>query len=60
MVRSLFFGNVFMDVAVVGSLSPYFGSWGHALLAVAVVERFKQEPMYGLSAGTKKGTVVEG
>ena len=31
----------------------YFGSWGHALVAVAVVERFKQEPMYGLSAGTK-------
>ena len=24
-----------------------------ALVAVAVVERFKQEPMYGLSAGTK-------
>ena len=32
----------------------YFGSWGHALVAVAVVvvERFKQEPKYGLSAGT--------
>ena len=26
----------------------YFGSWGHALLAVAIVERFKQESMYGL------------
>ena len=26
---------------------------------VAVVERFKQEPMYGLSAGTKKVAVVE-
>ena len=25
-----------------------------ALVAVAVVERFKQEVMYGLSAGTKK------
>ena len=37
----------------------YFGSWGHALVAVSVVERFKQEPMYGLSAGTKKVAVVE-
>ena len=27
-------------------LRGYFGSWGHALVAVAVVERFKQEPMY--------------
>ena len=26
---------------------------------VAVVERFKQEVMYGLSAGTKKVAVVE-
>ena len=32
----------------------YFGSWGRALVAVAVEERFKQESMYGLSAGTKK------
>ena len=24
-------------------------------MAVAVVERFKQEPMYGLSAGSKEG-----
>ena len=32
----------------------YFGSWGHSLVAVAVVERFKQELMYGLSTGTKK------
>ena len=32
----------------------YFGSWGHPLLAVAVVKRFKQESMYGLSGGTKK------
>ena len=29
-------------------------------MAVAVVERFRQEVMYGLSAGTKKkGAVVE-
>ena len=28
-------------------------------MAVAVVERFKQEVMYGLSAGTKKVAVVE-
>ena len=32
----------------------YFGSWGRTLVAVAVVERFKQEVMYGLSHGTKK------
>ena len=43
----------------------YFGSWGHALVAVAVVERFKQGPMYGLSAGTKisgccRGVAVSG
>ena len=35
-------------------LRGYFGSWGRTLVAVAVVERFKQELMYGLSAGTKK------
>ena len=28
-------------------------------MAVAVVERFKQELMYGLSAGTKNVAVVE-
>ena len=27
--------------------------FGHALVAVAVVERFKQESMYRLSTGTK-------
>ena len=32
----------------------YFGSWGHALVAVAVEERFKKESMYGLSGWTKK------
>ena len=32
----------------------YFGSWVRTLGAVAVVERFKQELMYGLSAWTKK------
>lgn len=31
--------------------------WGHAL--VAVIERFQQESMYELSAGTKKEAVVE-
>ena len=31
-----------------------FGSWGRTLVAVAIVERFKQELMYGLSAGQKK------
>ena len=29
-------------------------------MAVAVVKRFKQESMYGLSAGTKKVAVVKG
>ena len=32
----------------------YFGSLEHALVTVAVVERFKQEPMYGLSTRTKE------
>ena len=32
----------------------YFGSWGRTLVSVAVVERFKQELRYGLSAGTKQ------
>ena len=32
----------------------YFGSLEHALVTVAVVERFKQQPMYGLSNGTKE------
>ena len=35
-------------------LRGYFGSWGRTLVAVAVVERFKQVLMYGLSARTKK------
>ena len=29
-------------------------------MAVAVVERFKQEPMFGLSAGAEKVAIVEG
>ena len=36
----------------------YFGSWGHALVAIAVVEEFKQESMYGLCRD-KKMAVVE-
>ena len=39
---------------------PYFGTWKHALVAVAVNERFGQESICGLSPGTKKGAVVEG
>ena len=35
----------------------YFGSWGHALVAVA--ERVKQESMYGLSAGTKGSSLCK-
>ena len=35
-------------------VESYFVSWGHALVAGAVVEGFKQEAMYGLSVGTKK------
>ena len=38
----------------------YFGCWGCALVAVEVVERFKQEIMYGLSAGIKKIAVIGG
>ena len=44
----------------------FFGSWGHALVAVAVVERWllwkalnKSQGMDFLFAGTKKVTVVE-
>ena len=37
----------------------YFGSWGRTLVAVAVVESFKQELMSGLSAGTKNVAVIE-
>ena len=33
--------------------SGYFGSWGHALVAVAVVETFKQESLYRLSLETE-------
>lgn len=32
----------------------FFGSWGRSAVDVAVVERFKLEPMYRLSAGQKK------
>ena len=32
----------------------YFGSWGRVLVAFSVVKRFKEESMYGLSAGTRK------
>ena len=34
-------------------------NWGRTLVAVALVERFKQVSMYGLSAGTKKKAIVE-
>ena len=33
--------------------------FGHALVVVAVVERFKQESVYRLSTGTKGVAVVE-
>ena len=36
----------------------YFGSWGHSLVAIAIVELFQQESMHGLSAA-KKVAVVE-
>ena len=35
-------------------LRDYFGSLGQVLVAVAVVERFGKESMYGLSIRTKK------
>ena len=37
----------------------YFGSWGHSLVAIAIVELFQQESMHGMSASTKKVAVVE-
>ena len=40
-------------------LGGYFGSWGHALVTVAVVEWLKQESMYGMSTGTEKWPFVE-
>ena len=35
-------------------LRDYFGNLGQVLVAVAVVERFGKESMYGLSIRTKK------
>ena len=32
----------------------YFGSLGHALVAIGVIERFKQESLYGLFSRTRK------
>ena len=40
-------------------LGGYFGSWGHALVTVAIVEWLKQESMYGMSSGTEKWPFVE-
>lgn len=41
-------------------LRGYFGSWGRTVVAVAVVERFRQGSMYGLSASrTKKVAIIE-
>ena len=40
--------------AVLAVVERLFWQLGRTLVAVAVVERFKQEVMYGLSAGTKK------
>ena len=40
-------------------LGGYFGSWGHALVTVAVVEWLKQESMYGMSTGTEKWPFVQ-
>ena len=41
-------------------LGGYFGSWGHALVTVAVVEWLKQESMYGMSTGTEKWLLAVG
>ena len=40
--------------AVLAVVERLFWQLGPSLVAVAVVERFNQEVMYGLSAGTKK------
>ena len=37
----------------------YFGNLGHALVALAIVERYKQESIYRLSSGTKGVAIVE-
>ena len=37
----------------------YFGSLGHTLGAIGIIERFKQESLYGLFARTKKVATVE-
>jgi len=42
-----------------GRCRGYFGSWGHAFMAVAVVAGFEQEAMYGMSTRTKKVAVVD-
>ena len=59
------FFEVLAAVAVVVAKAPcYFCSWGQTLVAVAtrevaVVERFKEESKYLLSAGTRKVADVE-
>ena len=51
---SVYKKKVFTKRTVLAVVERLFGSWGRTLVAAAVVERFKQELMYGLSAGTKK------
>ena len=53
----LTFSSVAEKLAVVERL--FFASWWHALVGVAVAERFKKESMYGMLAGTKKVVVVQ-
>ena len=43
-----------------GRCQSYFGSWGQALLAVAVVERFKQESMLWILRRDKIDVAVSG
>ena len=45
---------------VLAIVERLLGSWGLTLVAVAVVERFKQEVMYGLSAGTERWPLWRG
>lgn len=35
-------------------LRGYFSSWGHSVVPIVVVERFKQQSLYGLSLGQPK------
>ena len=63
--QTYYFFEVLAAIVIVVAKAPcYFCSWGQVLVAVAtrevaVVERFKEESMYGLCAGIRKVADVE-